>query len=247
MSTVTAVPDAREPRETASAAQGGPPPGVVAAVFAGLFVAGVVLTAVLAGGSPFPSPYGETGPIVTWFRDHAGAVRIGATLQFAAALPLTVYTATVTARLQRLGVRAPGTFIALGGGLLAAGLLIGSALASLLLTRAEVLADPGLVRTVQYLAFLTGGPGHVAPLGLLVAGLAVPGLLAGLLPRRFAYAGLAVAFVAQLTVLALLVEGAAVLLPLARFPGLIWLVAAGFLLPRSRPRTRTGARAGTQE
>jgi hypothetical protein len=28
-----------------------------------------------------------------------------------------------------------------------------------------------------------------------------------------------------------------VLLPLARFPGLAWLIAAGFLLPHRRPRT----------
>ncbi|MBC2876440.1 hypothetical protein H7K43_15510 [Streptomyces sp. TYQ1024] len=208
-------------------------------------MAGVVLTAVLSGGSPFPSPFGDTDSIVAYFRDHDDAVRFGAALQFAAAMPLTVYAATVTARLHRLGVRAPGAFIALAGGLLAAGLLVCSALASWVLTRPEVLAQPGLVRALHYVAFVSGGPGHVAPLGLLVAGIAVPGLLARLLPRWFAYAGLVIAAVAQLGVLVLLAEDTAPLLPAARFSGLIWLVAAGFLLPRERARTQAPTPART--
>jgi hypothetical protein len=71
-------------------------------------------------------------------------------------------------------------------------------------------------------------------LGLLLAGIAVPALLLGLLPRALAIAGLVIAAVAELSFLSLVVPALAVLLPLARIPGLIWLVAAGFLLPRRR-------------
>ena len=67
-----------------------------------------------------------------------------------------------------------------------------------------------------------------------MAGIAVPGLLAGLLPRPLALAGLAVAAVAELSTLTLLVSDAAILLPVARFTALAWLVATGFLLPRTR-------------
>ena len=89
------------------------------------------------------------------------------------------------------------------------------------------------------LSFLTGGPAHVVFLGLLVAGVAVPALLLGLLPRALAVAGLVIAAVAELATLALLWPELSVLVPLARFPGLLWLVVAGFRLPQRRAR-RTG-------
>lgn len=217
-------------------AQAGPPPGVLAVVFTALFLAGLVLSTLLAGGDPFPSPFGDGGGIVAYFRAHTDAVRVSGALQFAASIPLAVYAATVSARLHRLGVRAPGATIALAGGLLAAGFLACCGLVSWTLSRTEVLEVPALVRALQYLAFATGGPGHVVTLGLLVAGIAVPGLLAGLLPRALAVTGLALAAVAELATLTLLFDGAALLLPLARFTCLGWLIAAGFLLPRRRTR-----------
>ncbi|MFD0571121.1 hypothetical protein ACFQ0T_20410 [Kitasatospora gansuensis] len=222
-------------------AQGGPPPGILAVVFTGLFIAGLVVSTLLADGHPFPSPFGATDGIVAYFREHTDAMRVAGALQFAASVPLAVYAATVSARLHKLGVRAPGATIALGGGLASAALAC-SGLVTWVLSRPEVLEQPALVRALQFLAFGFGGPGHVVPLGLLVAGLAVPGLLAGLLPRPLAIAGLAVAAVAELSTLALLLDGAAVLLPLARFTGLAWLIAAGFLLPRRRVRSQERSR-----
>ncbi|WP_078908412.1 hypothetical protein [Streptomyces vietnamensis] len=210
---------------------------MLAVVFTGLFLAGLVVSTVLADGNTFPSPFGGTDETVGYFRAHSGAVQIAGALQFAASIPLAVYAATVSARLHRLGVRAPGATIALAGGLLAAGFLALCGLVSWTLSRTEVLDLPALVRALQYLAFATGGPGHVVTLGLLVAGIAVPGLLAGLLPRALAVTGLVLATLAELATLALLFDGAALLLPLARFTCLGWLIAAGFLLPRRRTRT----------
>jgi len=233
VSAETRTRPAEAPRKEA---QGGPPPGVLAVVFTGLFLAGLVLSTVLADGDPFPSPFGGTGGIVAYFRAHPDAVRVSGALQFAATIPLAVYAATVSARLHRLGVRAPGATIALAGGLLAAGFLACCGLVSWTLSRTEVLDLPPLVRALQYLAFATGGPGHVVTLGLLVAGIAVPGLLAGLLPRKLAVTGLVLAVIAELAALTLLFDGAALLLPLARFTCLGWLIAAGFLLPRRRTR-----------
>ncbi|MEU7605940.1 hypothetical protein [Streptomyces sp. NPDC041003] len=229
--------ESRVPRETRTTTpQSGPPPGVLAVVFTALFLGGLVLSTLLAGGDPFPSPFGATDTITAYFRDHGDAVRVSGALQFAASVPLTIYAATVSARLHRLGVRAPGATIALAGGVLAAAFLACSGLVTWVLSHAEVTERPELVRALQYLAFGLGGPGHVVVLGLLVAGIAVPGLLAGLLPRALAVAGLTVAAVAELSTLVLLTEGAALLLPVARFTGLAWLIAAGFLLPRTRAR-----------
>lgn len=220
----------------ARTAQGGPPLGVLGVVVTALFIAGLALGTALAGGSPFPSPFGDAAPIVAYFQDHAFAVRVGGTFQFAAAIPLAIYAATASARLHHLGIRAPGATIALAGGLLAATFLAASGLTCWTLSQPAVTGAPDLIRPLQVLAFAAGGPGHVVPLGLLVAGIAVPGLLAGLLPRWLAWAGLAVAAVAELATLSLLLESATYLLPVARFAGLAWLVAVGFKLPLHRAR-----------
>ena len=216
--------------------QAGPPLGVLAVVFTALFLAGIVLGVVFANGVAFPSPFGSATDILAYFRDHQLAVRISALLQFAAAIPLAIYAATANARLHQLGIRAPGATIALAGGLLAAAFMACSALVSWVLSRPEVADEPVLVRALQNLAFITGGPGHVVPLGLLIAGISVPGLLARLLPRWLTIAGLVIAALAELTTLTLLVADASYLLPVARFTGLAWLVIAGFLLPLDRER-----------
>ena len=90
------------------------------------------------------------------------------------------------------------------------------------------------MRALYYLVFLTGGPGHVVTLGLLVAGIAVPSLIFGLLPRPIAWAGLSIAVLAEVTTLVLVWPGLAVLLPVARFAALVWLIMAGALLPLRR-------------
>jgi hypothetical protein len=51
-----------------------------------------------------------------------------------------------------------------------------------------------------------------------------------------AVTGLVIAAVAELSFVALVVPALGLLLPLARFSGLVWLVVAGFLLPRQRAR-----------
>ena len=47
--------------------------------------------------------------------------------------------------------------------------------------------------------------------------------------------GLVVAAIAELSSFALLAPAAAWLLPLARFPALVWLICAGALLPKGIP------------
>ncbi|MFI5912479.1 DUF4386 domain-containing protein [Dactylosporangium sp. NPDC051541] len=205
-------------------------------MFAALFLLGLVLSTILAGGKPYPSPFGDATSILVYFRDNADAVRIGGAFQFGAAIPLAIYAATASARLHQLGIRVPGPTIALSGGLLASGFLALSGLIGWTLGRPELHAEPALVRALQMLNFAAGGVGHVVPLGLLLAGIAVPGLLARLMPAWLAWAGLIIAGIAELSTLALLVDGAAYLLPVARFTAFAWLIIAGFRLPRQRAR-----------
>lgn len=216
-----------------SAARGGPPLAIVAAVYATLFLAGLVTTGVLAGRT-FPSPFGEDIAIRAYFAGAQDAVRVGAVLQFGSAVPLAIFAAAVHARLHQLGIRVAGATIALAGGLLASGFAMFSALLQWTLSRPAATSQPAMVRALHDLAFLTGGPAHVVTFGLLLAGIAVPALIVGLLPRWLAIAGLVLAGTAELCTLVLLIPGFGVLLPLARFGGMAWLIGAGAALPVTR-------------
>lgn len=216
--------------------QGGPPLVLLAAVSLALLVGGLALSAALGG--VLPSPFGSPSSIQRYFLTEPDAVKASGTLLFASSVPLAIYSATASARLRQLGVAAPGATIALAGGLLSSGALGLSGLLQWTLARPAVRQDGPLVRALHDLSFLTGGPGHVVPLGLLLAGIAVPGLLIGLLPRAVAWTGLIIAGIAELTTLVLIWPSLAAMLPIARFPALVWLIVAGLLLPHRRPQTR---------
>jgi hypothetical protein len=211
---------------------------LVAGLTLGLFVAGLILSAAL-GGLP-PNPLGPAGSVTSFYRNHPTAVHIQSVFLFAASVPLLIYAATASARLRQLNITAPGATIALAGGITASGTLQISGLLTWTLSRPEVSADRAVVQTISTLSFLFGGPGHVVPLGLLLAGIAVPALIVGLLPRPIAWAGLLIAVIAELSTIALIFPSAAILLPIARFPALIWLVVAGALLPTRRQRVTVG-------
>src|SRR5580704_6005910 len=95
----------------------GPPLGMLAIVYAVLFNAGLYAVISFTGGPHFPGPWESGEAIAAYFQGHSSAARICAVLQFGAAVPLGIYTATVVSRLQFLGVRAAGPKIALFGGI----------------------------------------------------------------------------------------------------------------------------------
>src|SRR5262245_31555388 len=105
-----------------------PHPGLVAIVFTVLFLAALVPVTLLVGPTHFPSPLQPPNEIVAYFRENAPKVAFCAFLQFASAIPLGIYVATMTSRLRFLGVRAAGVDIALFGGLAASFMTLLSAL-----------------------------------------------------------------------------------------------------------------------
>jgi hypothetical protein len=227
--------------------QGGPHLGVLAIVSAALVVAAIVIGAALAGGTVFVSPFAGKAAVAAYAQQDWASIRVTAMLQFGSAVPFGILAATAFARLQRLGVRVPGPSIGFTGGLTAAILLMVSALATYLLSRPELTTDATLALALSFLAFATGGVGYVTGMGLLLAGIAVPSLILGLLPRWLAWAGLVIAALSELSFLSLAIEPLQFLLPIGRFGGLAWLIVAGFLLPvdrrEVRDRDREGARA----
>jgi hypothetical protein len=207
----------------------GPPLPVPGVVFLALFAGSLVLGAILTGGTPPPIP--ATDVSLRYFVDHAIAVRVAAFLQFGAAVPLAIFTATVVSRLHFLRVHAAGVTIALVGGLAASILLAISGLLEWVLSSPDVADVTANARVLQLLVFATGGPGHVVSLGLLLAGVSIAGGLTRRLPRWVMWFGIVLAVFAELSSLTLLTEYAAVFIPLARFPAFIWILCVAFTLP----------------
>src|SRR6266513_674745 len=211
----------------------GPNPGVVAIVYTLLFNAGLYFVISFTGGPHFPGPWESSETIAAYFQGHPTAVLACAFLQFGAAIPLGIFTATMVSRLQFLGVRAAGAYIALFGGLMTALNMVATAFVLWVMAYPGIAQDPAVLRALYYLGFSFGGVGFSVPLGLLIAGVCVPVAFFKLLPNWMVAFGLALALIGDLSVLSLVIPQALFLIPLTRFPGFIWLIAAGFALPRT--------------
>jgi hypothetical protein len=209
---------------------------LVASICVALLLGGVAIGVALGGVMPLP--YGPAAAVQQYVRAQPVAVQVMAVAVFGSSVPLAIYAATASARLRQLGVTAPGATIALAGGILAAGSLGLTGLVGWTLSRPEISADGALARALYFLVFLVGGPGHIVALGLLVAGMAVPSFILGLLPRSLAWVGLAIAALCELTSLVLIWPVLGVILPVARVSALAWLLVAGAWLPLRRSDIR---------
>lgn len=98
----------------------GPAPGMVATVYAVLFLAGLYQVLPLGGRPGFPTPGAPLNALAAFFQTNGAPVRLLGGLQFAAAVPLGIFSATIVSRLRFHGIRAAGAYIALFGGLAAA-------------------------------------------------------------------------------------------------------------------------------
>jgi hypothetical protein len=63
-------------------------------------------------------------------------------------------------------------------------------------------------------------------MGILIAGLSVPAAIMKLFPKWLVVFGFALGIIGELSALSLVVPQALFLIPLTRFPGFIWLIAA---------------------
>src|SRR6266446_6450496 len=211
----------------------GPHPAILAIVYTLLFNAGLYQVVSLTGGPHFPGPWESSEAITAYFQTYPRMVLLCALLQFGAAIPLGIFTATVVSRLQFLGVRAAGPYIALFGGLMTAFNMAASAFVLWVMAYPGIAEQPGVLRALYYLGFTFGGVGFSVPLGLLIAGVCIPAAFFKLLPKWLVAFGLVLAVIGELSVLSMVIPQALFLIPLTRFPGFIWLIAAGFALPRA--------------
>jgi len=201
--------------------------------FTGLFLASQIIIGMMTVGA-FPNPYDPPQAARAYFGANADILRWVAFLQFGAAIPLGIFTATVVSRLRYLGLTVAGVMIAQFEGYVASIMLAFSGLTAWAMTQPGMTDDLSALRALQLLGFATGGVGHVVGLGLLLAGVSVPAAFVRLLPRWIIWFGLILAVLAELSSVSLVFPTASLLLPLSRFPALVWLIAAGFAMPTSR-------------
>lgn len=198
----------------------------------GLLVGGIAIG--VAMGGVMPLPYGPASAVTSYVRAQPVAVRIIAIATFASSVPLALYAAIAAAQLRRLETRAGSASVALTGGALAAGALGLAGLLGWTLSIPDVGANAALVRALYLLVFLTGGPGHIVALGLLVGAIAVSG--AGVLSRPVARIGLATAVLAEAAAVVLIWPALGVILPVARVLALTWLMVASIVLSPAAQR-----------
>lgn len=212
----------------------GPHPGIVGAVSLALVIASLLVAAPMGGSPSFGSlagaPQDQYGTAMQW----------SAMLLLGSAVPLGILAATLYSHLRGQGFRVPGPAIALFGGIVASSILMLSALVTWTLSHEAIASDPRLARASELLAQSSGGVAHTLGLGLLVAGIAVPGLLGRMLPAPLPWAGLVVAAICEVSVLSLVIAPLGFLALLGRFAALVWLVVIGFALSGAT-RTRTTA------
>jgi hypothetical protein len=148
-------------------------------------------------------------------------------------------------RLQFLGARVAGVFIALAGGIATAVSMMTAASALWVMSQPGIVEDRAVLQALYWLVMVLGGPGFAVPFGLLVAGITIPAAVMRLVPRWIVVLGLGIAICGELSWLYLMVPGALPLVPLARFPGFVWLIAIGVALPVSMrsPSSTAVARA----
>jgi len=206
----------------------------ISLVYIALAIAGVVAGFALRQGGKYVTPYDSPEQILHFMADFPVAVRLSAFLLFASAVPLGIFTATIVSRLRFLGVRAAGTDIAMFGGLLSSFALAGSGLSLWTLSVRDIVSEASVTHAIYFIGFLLGGVAFAVGFGLLAAGISVTSGFANLLPRGLVVLGLLIAVAGELSTLSLLFYPASFLLPVTRFGGMLWLIAASATLPRTR-------------
>jgi hypothetical protein len=113
------------------------------------------------------------------------------------------------------------------------------------------MAQPGIsenravLEALYWLVQGLGGPGFAVPFGILVAGVTIPAAFMRLIPKWLVVLGMAIAICGELSWLYLMVPAALPPIPLARFPGLVWIIATGLAMPISIERSAsTGKSSG---
>ena len=216
----------------------GPPLVWLAVVYTLLFLAALLALVVLRHGAVSTAirsmnPYGPAQDAQNLFGSSPEAVRLSAFLMLGSTIALGIYVATIFSRMHFLGIRTAGPSIAFVGGLGASGALAVAALCLCVLSVPELDASLSVGKLLHFLTFFSGGAFFSAAFGLMAAGVSVTSYFLRLLPPWLVWWGLCIAVVGELSTFSLIALPMTFAIPITRFGGFVWLIAAGALMPKT--------------
>jgi hypothetical protein len=216
---------------TAAGARGSPW-ALSGVFFVALFIAGLVLSGVLAP-APYPLPGASSAEIVRYFSEGRTAVFMLGFLQALSAISLFVFAACVAAFVRRTATETRTlSGLTLAGGTLAAAFLLLAALLSWVLALTVSEGSSAHASALHYLIFLTGGPAHVAWLAPFVGAGSIAALKTKSLPGWISWVGIAAAAISLLCVVSLIWYPASIFIPLGRVLSFVWSIAVSVVLVR---------------
>lgn len=205
-------------------------------LFAAFFIAGGILGGMLTAAS-LPLPGAPAAEVARYYEDSRTAVLVLSLFHVLSATSLFVFVAPVAAFVRRTaGESSALPWLTSGGGVLAAVLLLASALLGLVLTLTAGGLSLDLVGTLRQMNFLSGGTLHVASLGLFVGAASIAARRAKALPSWICWLGLVAATLAILSLASLVLFPASVFIPLGRLLSFVWSIAVGLVLALGRQR-----------
>jgi hypothetical protein len=230
--------DVRLNTTTPLAHRAGPSLGIAAAVYVVLHLASIVL---VSNFNPslrpsFPAPDAAASTIVAFFQGHPDLVRTATFFQFGAGIALGIFAVGGALRLRGLGASAGWVNIALLSGLMTALDIAAASHVLWAMTWPGIAHNTPLTLALYYLQYAFGGPGYSVPMGLFVAGVSIAASSMNLLPKWIIWSGFLIAAIGVVSCLNLLLpvtNPIPLLIPLTRFPAFVWLIAAGFALPKT--------------
>jgi hypothetical protein len=212
----------------------GPHAGLLALLYALLFWVGLYPVTALYKQPYWPGPWESASVIVSYFQNYSSRVLFCIVLQLGALICFGLFAVTIVSRLRFLGAKGAGAYIALLGGFLVLADAFAGAMAMWTLLHPGVIEHPPTLLALYYLSYALGGPGFSVPMGLFLAGVSITAGFMKLLPRWVVIFGLLLALAGELSLLHLAFPKLLFLIPLVRFPGFIWLIVTGFMLPKRR-------------
>ena len=212
----------------------GPSTGGVALISFLLFAASLIVSGFMTAGAPIPTPFTPAEIVQASYLHFASVVQFSSMLLFASAIPLGIFTAAITNKLQFHGARVAGVNIATFGGYAASMFIAISAVTGWVIVQPGIANDIAVMRSLQLFQFITGGIAHVVVLGLLIAGVSIPSAFMKLVPKWLVWLGLITAVFAELSTLGMFFPKLDIFIPLGRFPAFVWMIGVGFAMPNTR-------------
>jgi hypothetical protein len=231
----------RESTEDASPGRS-PVPGAAtgylsAIAFLGLFIFGILLNSVFAKGL-YPMPTVPASETVAYRLANPEVMRLSGVVNVLAGVAAIWFAAWLAAVVGRRAPHGQASWLTFAGGLLSGTFLIVSGAMQWVVQRPDVLANEGLTQVVNSLIFVIGGVGVVLGYAGLVGVSSLVLAKAGLIPTWLAGIGVVSGALSLVAALGLVPEGTELvyLIPLGRFPALIWIgIAVVFIVRRRRP------------